>query len=101
MGIVKRIKCEKKLHAFADTSFEYETSDDSGSGSGSGSGLDNSATKRKTKHRWFHFFKPNKPDEIDCGEDVKNYRSSMALVSANHFAEFLDQSEPRVLPMCA
>ena len=90
MGLVKRIKCEKKLD------LKYETTIDSECPSSSR--IDNPAKKeemqtstRKNKYRWYHFLKSNKPDDTLQDDTMKNHRNSMALVSANHFAAFLDK----------
>jgi hypothetical protein len=99
MELVKRMKCEKKLD------LKYETSNDSDCTSSSridnpakSSRIDNPAkkeerqtSKRKNKYRWFHFLKSNKPDDNLWDDTIKNHRSSMALISANHFAAFLDK----------
>ena len=88
MGLVKRLKCEKKLEDLLDK--RYETENDSESVSSSGK---RDRAKRKTKHRWYHFFVSNKniDDDILNGV-VTNNSSNLALVSANHFAKFLDEN---------
>jgi len=97
MGLVKRLTCEKKMDYLPD--IKYETENDSDSASSSD--FDNAAkndkkqiSKRKTKHRWFHFFKSNKPsnnsNDTLWDDVVANNHSSLAIVSANHFAKFLD-----------
>ena len=90
MGFVTRLKCEKKLVS-ADEKW-YETENDSSGCTGS-SGSDDPAqnqrqiSKRRTKHRWFHTFKANNDIHVDVDE---RRHSSLALMSANHFAEILD-----------
>jgi len=93
MGLVKRLRCEKKLRVDGLVDKKYETENDSNSVSSSSfDSATNSDFKslpqRKTKHRWFfHVFKSHKASDCDDNDCDDNF----PVVSANHFAEFLDK----------
>ena len=96
MGLVKRLKCEKKLHVDDFIDKNYATSNDSESFSSSC--VDNPQTKdrrrntkRRNKHRRYQFFRLNKPDDTLWEDIVKNRRNSMNMVSENRFASFLNK----------
>eukprot|EP00535_Pseudo-nitzschia_heimii_P012107 CAMPEP_0197195398 /NCGR_PEP_ID=MMETSP1423-20130617/31043_1 /TAXON_ID=476441 /ORGANISM="Pseudo-nitzschia heimii, Strain UNC1101" /LENGTH=413 /DNA_ID=CAMNT_0042649027 /DNA_START=82 /DNA_END=1323 /DNA_ORIENTATION=- len=79
MGLVKLLKCEKKLEDLPDKIYETENDSDSVSSS-----CKRDREQRKTKHRWYHLFKSNKKvNNAILKSTVTDYRRNLAQFPAN------------------